>query len=292
MFIYKQIHYKIKHLSYEDKMNKLKMENIQNLDNQNVQELINKFRKREQLNIVDISEIISELINTLKLDYDSGRPKIHGSISGGHLGNILGIGKGVISQYMSIYNMPMETKEFLRNYNLSVMNGYHVSRIKGKDETETIKLQKDLILQKCMSSGTGNKTDILIHRINESKMILNSIIVSQNVPLELSNVGISPHNNINDIRKFAISLINNIDECIKYICPRLSKLSYLKKELEFCNILLHNNIENFCNTKFSKETVENQIKSVSLEISSIEDEEKQPHIASLIMMKNNLEKII
>src|SRR3972149_5677205 len=161
--------------------------NIQNIDQPDVKDLLNRFKKRREMNVVDVAEVVSKLITTLKLDKESGRPKELGTISGWHLGQILGIGKGVVSQYLSVWNMPVESKSFLKNYNLSVMDAYEVSRRKGKDSQETISLQKALIVDKTNPAMKGRKyqADILIHTLNQAEMILKGIIMSHKIPPEI-----------------------------------------------------------------------------------------------------------
>ena len=175
------------------------------------------------MNIVDVAEIISKLITTLKLDHDSGRPKIY-TISGGHLGEILGIGKGVVSQYMSVWNMPTETKQFLKNYNLSLINAYHVSRTKGKDEAETIFLQKKIITEKSTApiGVSGKRTDILLHTINEEKMVLNGIVLSNKIPFEIFKPTTEIDSNDSEtIKQMANTYIYNIEKCVNYLYPRI-----------------------------------------------------------------------
>lgn len=266
---------------------------IQNLNSPEVIELLDKFKKRNELNVVDTAEIIAKLITTLKLDYDTGRPKLY-TISGGHLGKILNIGKGVISQYLSVWNMPRESKEFLKKYNLSLNNAYAVSRIRGRDELETIGRQKDSILEKDVSShsGSGKRADHLLHSINETKMILNGIILSYKIPKNI--LKIIPNREINQdtIKEESKIYLYNIQQCLRFLSPKLSKLSFFKKELEFCNTMLEYNETQFCGKEINKDCLNKQIKFISDEIQLIESEQKLPHIASILMMKSNLEKNI
>lgn len=270
-------------------MSELKLEDVKNLEQPSVQDLLNQFKKRHEMNVVDVAEIISKLISTLKLDFDSGRPKIH-TIAGGHLGQILGIGKGVVSQYLSVWNMPQESKEFLRTYNLSLINAYEVSRKKGKDEAETIKLQKEIILQKSSNismSGSERKKDILLHKINEAKLILDSIVSSHKIPIEIFQ-----DTSTIEIKEKTKRYIYNIEQCINYLSPKIQKLPYLRKEVEFCNIMLDNKESRFCGVELTRECLLKQIKSISDEILLLESECKLSHILSLLMMKNELEKNI
>lgn len=267
---------------------------IQNLNSPEVIELLNKFKNHHDLNVVDTAEIIAKLITTLKLDYDTGRPKLY-TISGGHLGKILNIGKGVVSQYLSVWNMPSESKEFLKKYNLSLNNAYAVSRMRGRDELETISRQKDIILEKDMSSniGSGQRIDHLLHSINETKMILNGIIISYKIPKNiLKIIPIRDIINRDTIKEESKTYLYNIGQCLRFLSPKLSKLAYLKKELEFCNTMLEYNETQFCGKEINKDCLNKQIKFISDEIQLIESEQKLPHIASLLMMKNNLEKNI
>lgn len=269
-------------------MTVIKPEEVKNIEQPNVQVLLNQFKFRNEMNVIDIAEIISKLITTLSVDHNSGRPKIY-AISGGHLGELLGIGKGVVSQYMSVWNMPPETKQFLKNYNLSLINAYQVSRIKGKDESEIIKLQKEMIVQKnTPSSGTfGKRLDILSHTINEAEMIITGIISSYKVPQEILKV-----NNVEDINEKAQICKYNIEQCINYLYPEISKLSYYRKEVEFCNLMIENSEFKFCGIEINKECLNKQIMFITNEITKIEAEQKLPHISSLLMMKTNLEKNI
>ena len=262
---------------------------IQNIEQPIVRDLLEQFKRRHEMNVVDVAEIISKLITTLKLDFNSGRPKLY-TISGTHLGQLLGIGKGVVSQFMSVWNMPEQSKEFLKKYNLSLINAYHVSRIKGKDEADTMKLQKEMICQKCsnISPGSGKKTDILVHKLDEAKIILNSIILSYKVPKEIFQ-DIPADKSI--IEKAKI-YIHNIDQCINHLSPKIQKLSFLRKEVEFCNIMLINKETRFCSMNITTECLMKQIKSVSDEILLLESECKLPQISSLMMMKSELEKNI
>ncbi len=262
---------------------------IQNIEQPAVRDLLEQFKRRHEMNVVDVAEIISKLITTLKLDHDSGRPKIY-TISGGNLGQILGIGKGVVSQFMSVWNMPDQSKEFLKKYNLSLINAYHVSRIKGKDVADTIRLQKEMICQKCSntSPGIGKKTDILVHKLDEAKVILNSIISSNKVPKEIFQ-DIPTDKSITEKTKI---YIYNIDQCINHLSPKIRKLPFLRKEVEFCDIMLKGNQTRFCSMNITKECLIKQIKSISDEILLLESECKLPHISSLMMMKSELEKNI
>jgi hypothetical protein len=268
---------------------------VQNLEQPNVQELLNRFKKRHEMNVVDVAEIISKLITTLKVDHEEGKHKNY-SISVGHLGEVLGIGKGVISQFMSVWNMPQESKNFLRNYSLSLINAYQASRERGRDEFETIKAQKKFIVEKSStlsSEGSGKRIDILLHSINSSQMILKSVCSSHKIPnnlLEIIKEG--EENTYDGLVKRAKLFISNIDKCINYLSPKISKLSYLKKELEFCNLMLENNISEFCGNTITVDCLNKQIKFISDEIVSVEVEQKLPHIASLLMMKSEIEKNI
>ncbi len=292
-------------------MTELIMEKIQNLEQPDVQELLKKFKDRHEMNVVDVAEIISTLISTLKLDYTAGRPKQH-SIGGEHLGQILKVGKGVISQFMSVWNMPQESKDYLKGYNLSLINAYYVSRIKGniskiegesdekfkeRQQIETIRLQKEAILDKSINpslNGIGKKTDGLLHVINEAHMVLNNIALSYKVPPEIFKIYIVPEpesKKYEFVEEKAKTYIHNINKCINYISPRISKLSYLRKEIDFCSAMIEYNETRFCGAEVNRECLEKQIQFVTNEIALIELEYKLPHIASLIMMKNTLEKI-
>lgn len=276
-------------------MSELVIENVKNLDKEDVKELLHNFKQRHEMNVVDVAEIISKLITTLKVDHDSGRPKTY-TISGGHLGQILNIGKGVVSQYMSVWNMPQESKEFLKNYNLSLIAAYKASRINGKDEAEIIMLQKKEILENCNNTSGGvtcRKTDALLHAINEAQMILNGVIVSSKIPAEtLIKYEGKDTRSLDNISKKAKIIIENIERCIRFLSPRIVSLHYLRKEIEFCNIMLENNEVIFCGKEITKDCLNKQIKKITEEIFSIEEEQKLPQISSLIMMKNNLEKNI
>ncbi len=269
---------------------------IHNIEHPNVKELLNLFKNRHEMNVVDVAEIIANLITTLKVDHDEGRHKNY-SISVGHLGEVLGIGKGVISQYMSVWNMSQESKDYLRNYNLSLINAYEVSRIKGKNETEAIILQKKKIEEKSSgSSGLGKRTDILLHMINKSEMICKSLCLSNNIPDKIFEGIISPEennkNNYDILVKKIKSYIIYIDKCINYLSPRILKLPYYRKELEFCNLMIENEEQMFCGKEIGKECLNKQIRLISDEILSIESEQKLPKLSQLIMMKNDLEKNI
>jgi hypothetical protein len=269
-------------------MTAIKLEDVPNYDQPLVKDLINKFKSRNEMNIIDVSEVISKLITTLSVDHDSGRPKLY-TISQGHLGEILGIGKGVVSQYMSVWNMPEETKRFLKQYNLSLINAYHVSRTKGKDETETIKLQKQIIVDKSTApiSVSGKRTDILVHTINETEMILSGIIISYKIPKELLKN--TTEDNLTNKAKL---YIENINIAINYLCPKLANLQYLQEEIKFCNSMIQHNVTKFCGQNITMECLNKQIESISSEINLIETEQKLPHISSLLMMRENLEKNI
>ena len=260
---------------------------IQNIEQPAVRDLLRQFEKRHEMNVVDVAEIISKLITTLKLDCDAGRPKLY-TISGGNLGQLLGIGKGVVSQFMSVWNMPVQSKEFLRQHNLSLINAYHVSRIRGKDDADTIRLQKDEISMRGsnVTPGSGNKSDRILHKIDKAKLILNSIISSYKIPKGIFAI-ISEDSNV-DTKKMVCE--TNIDRCINYLSPKLQKLPFLQKEVEFCNYMLEENQTRFCGVEITKECLIKQIKSISDEILLLEAEHKLPHIASLIMMKSELEK--
>ena len=276
-------------------MNELNQQNIQNLNSPEVVELLEKFKKRQEMNVVEIAEIIIKLRTVLKLDFDSGRPKLY-AISGEHLGALLKLGKGVVSQYLSIWNMPEESKKFLQKYNLSLINAYQVSRVRGRDETETIRRQKDIILEKSIApsaKNSGKRIDNLLHTINEAKMILNSIIVSHKIPNDILKPIIEQDTKTQEsIQKEAEIYKYNIEIVVNHLSPKLVKLSYLKKEIEFCNTMLEHNESQFCGKEINKDCLNKQIKSITGEIQLIESEQKLPHIASLLMMKNNLEKNI
>jgi len=278
----------------EAMMSELKIENI---EQPNVQDLLNKFKKRHEMNVVDVAEIISKLITTLRVDCEQGRHKAY-SISVGHLGEVLGIGKGVISQFMSVWNMPQESKNFLKNYNLSLINAYDVSRKRGKDEKETIEYQKKRILEKNpQSMDKGKRTDTLVHAINECEMILSGIVNSYKVPKNIFKDidiidGVSSLNNRESFISKAEIYIYNIEQCILYLSPEISRLPYLRGELEFCDLMLENNEIEFCGNTITGECLVKQMKIISEEISLIEKEQKLPHISSLLMMKNELEKNI
>lgn len=274
-------------------MAELNIKEVKNLDNPMVQELLNLFKKRNEMNVVDVAEIINKLITTLQLDHDSGRPKEYG-ISGGHLGQILGIGKGVVSQYLSVWNMSQESKNLLHNYNVSLINAYQISRIKGKDEVETVKFQKEKILEdsKNMTNNSSErKLEAMIHTINKASMIINGIIISNKIPSE--HIKTTYENDIKDniLRNINIH-IENINNCINYICPKISKLPFYHKELEFCNILLEYKIHEFCGFVLNEECIKNLIVSIKNEINSIEEYHKLPNISSLMMMRNELESHI
>ena len=49
--------------------------NIKNLDQPDVKELLNKFKQRREINVVDTAGVVSKLITTLTLDKSAGRPK-------------------------------------------------------------------------------------------------------------------------------------------------------------------------------------------------------------------------
>ena len=276
-------------------MTDLQIEKIQNLNQQDVQELLTRFKDRHEMNVVDVAEIISKLITTLKLDYSAGRPKQH-SISGEHLGKVLNVGKGVISQYLSVWNMPQDSRNYLKNYNLSLINAYYVSRIKGKDDAETIKLQKEATLNKSINptvNGTGKRTDVLTHTINEAQMVLNGIAISYKVPPEMFKTYFIADQ---DLKKYDLVLekaktcIDNLNLCINFISPKISKLPYLRKEVEFCILMMENGETKFCGEEVTKECLMKQIEFITKEINSIELEYKLPHISSLMMMRGNLEK--
>jgi hypothetical protein len=281
-------------------MSELKIEDVKNLDQPDVKELLNRFGKRNEMNVVEVAEIISKLITRLSLDHDSGRPKIY-TISGGHLGQILGIGKGVVSQFLSVWNMPLESRNFLRSYNLSLINAYQTSRIKGKDEEETIRLQKADILTKSTTpslGGYGGRINSLIHAMSEAQMIIDSVVISQKIPREiLEHVPIIPELNTQQsngevFRNKASVIKRNIEKCINYVSPKISKLEYLKKEHEFCSLMIESGEFKFCGLELTIDCLNKQKMIISNEILAIETEQKLPHIASLLMMKNNLEKNI
>lgn len=262
---------------------------IENINDPSVQELIIKFQKRHEMNVVDVAEIIYNLIKTLKLDFEKGRQKQY-SISVHHLGGVLGVSGGVISQYMSINTIPLESKNFLKNYDLSLINAYHVSRQKGKDEQETIKIQKDEILKYSNAPsfrGSLKRIDILIHATNQAKMIMNSIISSHKIP---TNVLIN--SNDTEALESAITTKNNIEKCISFIAPKVARIPFLRMELDFCNAMLRHNEHRFCGYEISSDCLNKQIEFINNEIVTAELESKLPHISSLVMMKNELEKII
>lgn len=293
-------------------MTELIMEKIQNLEHPDVQELLKRFEDRHEMNIVDVAEIVYKLISKLKLDYTAGRPKQH-SISGEHLGQVLNVGKGVISQLMSVWNMPEESKNYLKGYNLSLINAYYVSRLKGnapkidgEDEEKykekirilTIGAQKEAIFNKSVNTSintVGKKIDILMHAINETQMVLNGIISSYKVPPEIFKSFVMPEpesKKYEFIAEKAKTYIYNINQCINYVSPRVTKLTYLRKEIDFCNAMIDHNEIRFCGAEINKECLEKQIKYVTNEIELIALEYKLPHISSLVMMRNNLEKQI
>ena len=263
--------------------------NIKNLDQPDVKELLNKFKQRREINVVDTAGVVAKLINTLTLDKSAGRPKELGTISGWHLGKVLGIGKGVVSQYLSIWNMPEESKAFLKNHNLSVMEAYEASRIKGKDLVETITLQKEIIFKnsKPTVNGSRYKTDILIHTLNQAEMVVKSVIVSHKIPSEILKVCTT-----DDLTIRANTQIFNIEKCVEYLSPKLLKLPYYQKEIEFCSLMIQNGQTKFCNLDVTIECLNKQIETISKEIILIEADYKLPYINSLIMMKSNLEKNI
>ncbi len=270
---------------------------IQNIEHPTVQELLTKFKNRNNINVVEVAEIVAKLISTLKLDFDHGRPKIY-TISGEHLGKILGIGKGVVSQYMSVWNMPQESKDFLINYNLSLLNAYQVSRERGKDPAETIALQKKMITEKCAQSSlsaTEKKLENLIHILNKSRMILDSIIISNKIPqdiLKSSDIIDKDLKKYEDAHQKAKIYQYNINQCINYLSPRIAKLPYFRKEIEFCTAMIDNKETKFCGLEVTLDCLNKQIELIFKEIISIESEQKLPHISSLLMMKNELDKNI
>jgi predicted phosphatase len=275
-------------------MTEIKLEDVKNLDQPSVQELLNKFKNRNEMNVVDVAEIISKLISTLGIDHDSGRPKQH-TISGGHLGQILGIGKGVVSQYLAVWNMSEEAKKFLRNYNISLINAYTAAKVKGKDAEEILKFQKEIIINKSVTpyNGLGKRVDILLHSTNEAQMVLNGIVSSYKIPAEILKPILKPDSTEKEhLIQNAKTYLYNTEQCINYLCPKLVKLPFLQKEIEFCTIMNEYGEVKFCGKDIDIECLNKQIKFLSEEIISIEVETKLPHISSLLMMKENLEKNI
>lgn len=112
---------------------RLNKEKILNLNNSDIQELILQFKNRNEMNVIDVSEVIYKLMTTLKLDLNEGRPKEY-SIGGGTLGKILGIRKGVVSQYLSIFKMSkslsQDLKYFINEEKISLHNLYYISKLK------------------------------------------------------------------------------------------------------------------------------------------------------------------
>lgn len=271
-------------------MTVIKPEEVKNIEQPNVQALLNQFKNRNEMNVIDVAEVISKLITTLSVDHNSGRPKIY-AISGGHLGELLGIGKGVVSQYMSVWNMPPETKQFLKNYNLSLINAYHVSRSKGKDEAETISLQKKIIVEKSTpsTSNSGKRTDILLHTINETIMVLNGVVSSHNIPTTSFKKNILT-NDKSSLEEVAKDFIYNIDQCVDYLYPRIKMLPFLKEKVIFLGKMLEYNDTKICNLEIARDCIEKHIESLSREIVLIEAEQRLPHINSLFMMRDNLIK--
>jgi len=273
---------------------------IQNIEQPSVQELLNRFKKRHEMNVVDVAEIISKLITTLKVDHEEGRHKTY-SISVGHLGEVLGIGKGVISQFMSVWNMPEESKNLLRNYNLSLINAYKVSVKKGKDKAETINIQKKLILEEFTTSsrdGSGKRTDVLLHAINSSEMILKSVCSSNKIPkeifkgMEIPMVEKNFENTYDHLLQKVRVYKFYVEQCINYLSPKISKLPYLKRKLEFFNLMSENNDTKIFEIDITIENLNKQIKLLSDEIVLVEAEQKLPNISQLLIAKSDLEKNI
>jgi hypothetical protein len=274
-------------------MTAIKLEDVPNHDQPLVKDLLNKFKNRNEMNIVDVSEVISKLITTLSIDHDSGRPKLY-AISQGHLSEILGIGKGVVSQYMSVWNMSNEAKDFLKNHNTSLIDAYTVAKVKGKDATEILRLQKEHILNRTTTIGVSRKrTDILLHTINESQMVLNGIIISYKISATILET--IPELESTD-KEYLVSkakiYINNINKCINHLSPKIQRLPYLQKEIEFCTAMNEHGETKFCGKDIDVECLNKQIQIIKDEIALIKAEQKLPHISSLLMMKANLEKNI
>lgn len=269
---------------------------IENLDQPEVQVLLNQFKKRREMNVVDVSEVVYKLITTLRLDKSSGRPKELGTVSGWHLGQLLGIGKGVVSQYMSVWNMPRESKEFLRNYNLLLIDAYTACHEKGKDEAEKIKNQKAKILSFCSTTGgVGKKTDNILHSVNKAQLILNSTIGSNKIPKEILKP-FPDDSGVKITHEYAMNRVDicryNIEQCINFLSPRIAKLSYLRKELEFCIYMSEGGYKTFCGVEITSEMLHKELIYLQKEIILIEAEYKLPQISSLMVMKNELEKNI
>ena len=256
---------------------------IGNINTPEATSLLEQFKNRASMTTVDVSEVIDKLLKVLVKDYDAGRPKKQ-NISYGHLGNLLKIGKGGISQYTSVWAMPHASKEYLKKKDLPLIKAYYVSRVKGKDEDETVRMQINEI-NRIFTGGAGNRSsETLIHKTLAANAVLKTAYISKNIPEGI----FEPLPNENALASARVTR-NNIQKCINMISPRIQSLPLLKDQLSLCENMLNHDVENcICGGHVSREVLQKQISFLSEEVYKSECEYRNPLISSLRIAENDL----
>lgn len=264
---------------------------IGNIETPEATSLLEQFKNRANMTTVDVAEVVDKLLKILVKDYDAGRPKKQ-NISYGHLGNLLRIGKGGISQYASVWAMPAASKEYLKKKDLSLIKAYYVSRVKGKDEDETVRMQINEINRIFTGSAGNRSSDTLIHKTLAANSVLKTAYISKNIPEAI----FEPLPNENALASAKVTR-SNIQKCINLISPRIHNLPILKQQLSLCENMLENMsnyeaLDCICGGHVSKETLNKTISFLRDEIYKSEREFRQPLISSLQIAESDLSKAI
>lgn len=260
---------------------------IGNIETPEAKLLLEQFKARRTMTTVEVAEIVEKLCTILSKNCEVGRPKKQG-ISYGHLGDLLKIGKGGVSQYMSVMSMPKYSRDYLRNKDLSLIKAYYISRVKGKTEDETVKMQINEINRISANGGGNRNSDTLIHKTLAANSILKSVSVSHNI----SEALFSPLSENNALAS-AKTTRENIQKCISALSPRVYNLPILKQQLDLLEIMKSHNTEKcVCGNHISPELLNKQLSILRKEVYTCELEYRQPFMYSLQIVDNDLKTVI
>lgn len=260
---------------------------IGNIETPEARGLLEQFKNRRTMTTVEVAEIIEKLCTILSKNCDVGRPKKQG-ISYGHLGDLLKIGKGGVSQYMSVISMPKASRDYLRRKDLPLIKAYYVSRVKGRDEDETMRMQINEINRISANGGGNRNSDTLIHKTLAANSVLKSVSVSHNIPEAL----FSPLSENNALAS-AKTTRENIQKCMSALSPRIYNLPILKQQLALLESMKSHNTEKcVCGNHISPEVLSKQLSILRKEVYNCEVEYRQPFISSLQLADNDLKAVI
>lgn len=125
-------------------------------------------RREKGLDVITIADTFHNLLSTLHRTSAKNRPLLNGN-SRKIVIEHLGVTKGMLSQYMTIAKniQSQQVKQEIKNHQIWLIDAYYLSKVRGKNQEETEKLQLKAI-QKIVEN---RKENIKSMQISKEKKI-------------------------------------------------------------------------------------------------------------------------